>query len=148
MIQSPHGDWVHIREVERLQDDLEASQKAKAVLMARLAELEAAPPVEIPEFIAGGRLFGWVSPDDARKFNSGRKDYCRVFKKRTPLFCMPLSNVLGPNHYQKPPVGEVVTIGDGHKTKVLRHCPEGLVCEGLIDLEMVATKWSWNPCKD
>lgn len=153
MIQSPHGDWCHVRDVEGLQDELERSLKALDPLKARIAELEAqlaqVKPVESVERLAEGyRLFGWANPNDARSFNSGKKDYCRLFKKRTDIFCMPVSNALGPNHYQKPPLGELVTIGDGHKTKVLRHCPEGLVCEGLIDLEMIVTKWSWNPCKN
>ena len=156
MIHSPHGDWVHISDVQRLEDDLDARQAAQRTLMARLAEVEAElaelkaapPPVAEPAHVAGGRLFGWVAPHDARLFNSGRKSSCRVYKKRTELFCMPLSNLLGPNHYQKPPVGEVVTVCGGLKTKVLAHCPEGLVVEGVIDLEMIATKWSWNNAKE
>ena len=148
LMPSPHGDLVEYREVFKLEEEIESLRKALQAEQERSAVLASRPAVEAQPAAAGGRLFGWVNPDAARQFNSGKSAYCKVFKKRTAVFCMPLSNALGPNHYQKPPVGEVVTVCDGHKTKVLRHCPEGLVCEGFIDVEMIVTKWSWKPCKN
>lgn len=154
MIHSPHGDWVHISDVQRMEDALDASTASKrplhdriAALEAELADLKASPPPAAePGRVAGGRLFGWVAPHDARLFNSGRKSSCRVYKKRTELFCMPLSNLLGPNHYQKPPAGEVVTIFGGDSAVVTGHVPEGLtVSAGGIEFNV--TKWSWNNAK-
>lgn len=150
MIRSPHGDWVHAGDAMRLEDDLEASQKAKAALMARVAELEEElttlkADTTVARRSEGGRLFAWINPNDARRFNSGKTAYCKVFKKRTNIFCMPLKNILGPNHYQKPPAGEVVTVLDGERVKVLSHVPEGLAVVSESGEEFIAKKWSWNP---
>lgn len=137
---SPHGDYVEYCDLVALQDELEELRKRlAATTKARLdLELKAKPAA------AGGRLFGWVNPNDARKFNSGHKESCRVFKKKTEVFCMPLSNKLGPNHYQKPPVGATVTVLGGKPAVVIDHIEQGL----LVDLDGVpgrVSKWSWRP---
>lgn len=138
MVASPHGDWFHRSDVERLQDALE---EAQALILGLRVKLDAETPSE-PAGPAG-RLFGWVAPDDARKFNSGDKDSCRVFKKRTELFCMPLSNHLGPNHYQKPPIGATVKVVDGRDAVVVRCVTEGLTV-AVDGLEFNVNKWSWK----
>lgn len=143
LIPSPHGDYVEYRDVVALQDEVERLRKALQEVDRVAAERMQAIELQRKPAAAGGRLFGWVCPDDARKFNSGRKESCRVFKKRTELFCMPLSNTLGPNHYQKPPVGEVVTLGDGLMARVVAIVPEGLTVEAA-GIEFNVRKWSWS----
>ena len=140
---SPHGDYVEYLDVIALQEEVESLRKAVQAEQERNHVLASRPAVEVQPAAAGGRLFGWVCPDDARKFNSGRKDSCRVFKKRTDIFCMPLSNALGPNHYQKPPVGELVTVHDGLSVKVVGHTPEGIIV-AAGGIEFNVTKWSWS----
>lgn len=148
LMPSPHGDLVEYREVFKLEEEIESLRKALRAMQERNVVLASRPVVEAQPAAAGGRLFGWVNPDAARQFNSGKSAYCKVFKKRTAVFCMPLSNALGPNHYQKPPAGEVVTIHDGVSAVVDSHTPEGL-CVWLEDVSRInVTKWSWKPCKN
>lgn len=143
LIPSPHGDYVEYREVMDLEEEVERLRGRLQVATKARLDLEADVSRNAQPAAAGGRLFGWVCPDDARKFNSGRKESCRVFKKRTELFCMPLSNSLGPNHYQKPPVGATVTTGEGLSVEVVGHVPEGLtVAAGGIEFNV--SKWSWS----
>lgn len=147
LMPSPHGDLVEYREVFKLEEEIESLRKALQAEQERNAVLASRPVVDAQPAAAGGRLFGWVNPDDARRFNSGRKESCKVFKKRTAVFCMPLSNALGPNHYQKPPVDSKVTIEAGVFAVVHSHTPDGL-CVWLEDMSRInVTKWSWNPCK-
>lgn len=143
LIPSPHGDYVEYRDVMDLEEEVESLRKALLAEQERSHVLGSRHDAQPQPAAAGGRLFGWVCPDDARKFNSGRKESCRVFKKRTELFCMPLSNALGPNHYQKPPVGETVTTSEGLSVEVVGHVPEGLtVAAGGIEFNV--SKWSWS----
>lgn len=143
LIPSPHGDYVEYRDVLELEEEVQrlrkALQEVDRVVYERMQAIESkAQPAT-----AGGRLFGWVCPDDARKFNSGRKESCRVFKKRTELFCMPLSNAFGPNHYQKPPVGETVKIEGGIEAVVVSHTPGGIWVNSDRG-QFAVNKWSWK----
>lgn len=143
LIPSPHGDYVEYRDVMDLEDEIVRLRRRLQVATKARLELEADISRNAQPAAAGGRLFGWVCPDDARKFKSGHKESCRVFKKRTELFCMPVSNILGPNHYQKPPVGAVVTVLDNRPAKVLEHVDQGLLVE-LDGVPGVVSKWSWK----
>lgn len=143
LVPSPHGDYVEYRDVLELEEEVERLRKALEREQYQNKVNAMLPPAQAQPEPAGGRLFGWVNPDDARRFNSGRKESCRVFKKRTDVFCMPLSNVLGPNHYQKPPVGAVVTMERGDIASVTAHTSAGLqvACPGGV---FEITKWSWK----
>lgn len=143
LIPSPHGDYVEYRDVMDLEDEIVRLRRALLAEQERSHVLASRSAAQVQPAAAGGRLFGWVCPDDARKFKSGHKESCRVFKKRTELFCMPVSNILGPNHYQKPPVGAVVTVLDNRPAKVLEHVDQGLLVE-LDGVPGVVSKWSWK----
>lgn len=141
LFPSPHGDLVEYRDAAALEEEVERLTRALADERDRIMKAASSPSMHA---VAGGRLFGWVNPNDARKFNSGHKESCRVFKRKTEIYAMPLSNLLGPNHYQKPPTGELVTINDGLTAEVIGHVPEGLtVAAGGIEFNV--TKWSWKP---
>lgn len=141
MVRSPHGDWVHARDVESMQDELEAAKATIARLEGEVAEARNLEPVT--ELVGRHyRLFGFVNPDDARAFNSGKKDRIRVFKKRTEVFAMPVMNDRGPNHYQKPPPGTTVKVFGGD-AMVVTHHPDGLIVE-VSGIEFLTTKWSWR----
>lgn len=133
IIPSPVGDYVLFSDVAEL---LEEAAKLRAEAMKPKAPDRSQRTLADP----GGRVFGWVSPDDARLFESGKKDSCRVFKKQTGLFCMPLNNTLGPRHYQKPPAGVVVKVLDGLDAVVTGHTSAGLTVEAS-GLEFEVTKW-------
>lgn len=143
LIASPHGDYVEYRDVMDLEEEVERLRKALLDEQERSYVLGSLPAVEAQPAAASARLFGWVCPDDARRFNSGRKESCRVFKKRTEAFCMPLSNTLGPNHYQKPPVGAVVTVEGGIEAVVVSHTPGGLWVNSDRG-QFAVGKWSWK----
>lgn len=146
LMPSPHGDLVEYREAFKLEEENERLRKALEEVDRLAAERMKAIESQAGPAPAGVRLFGWINPDAARQFNSGKTSYCKVFKKRTPVFCMPIMNALGPNHYQKPPIGETVKIHDGLSVEVTGHVPEGLtVAAGGIEFNV--DKWSWNPCK-
>lgn len=122
LIPSPHGDLVNFRDVERLMEELESLRNQEPK----------------PE-----RVFGWVSPSDARKFMSGQRESIRVFKMQTPLFRMPLRCDKGPNHYQKPPLGALVTVLGNRQAKVLEHVEQGLSVE-LDGVPGIVNKWSYK----
>jgi hypothetical protein len=142
MAQSPHGDWISARDVDDLQDELERAKAKSSSLTGELVALRAQKAVEKPA--ERRRMFGYVNPDDARSFLSGSKESCRVFKRKTDTFCMPLANALGPNHYQKPPLGTLVTVNGGELQVVVKHVDEGIVCEDAYCIREVHTKWSWK----
>lgn len=141
LFPSPHGDLVEYRDVVALEDEVERLTKALADERDRIMKAASSPSMHA---VAGGRLFGWVNPNDARKFNSGHKESCRVFKRKTEIYAMPLSNLLGPNHYQKPPVGAVVRIEGGVEAVVVSHTPGGLWVNSDRG-QFSVTKWSWKP---
>lgn len=123
LIPSPHGDLVNFRDVEQLMEELESLRNQE-------------PKSE--------RVFGWVSPSDARKFLSGHRESIRVFKMQTPLFRMPLRCDKGPNHYQKPPLGATVKVEDGIEAVVVSHTAGGLWVSSDRG-QFAVNKWSYKP---
>ncbi|WP_288937008.1 hypothetical protein [uncultured Sphingomonas sp.] len=142
MAQSPHGDWVSARDADDLQDELERAKAKSSSLAGELVALRAQKAVEKP--IERRRMFGYVNPDDARSFLSGSKESCRVFKRKADTFCMPLANALGPNHYQKPPLGTVVTVLGGLTMRVVSWTDAGLLVQDAFGNAEEVDKWSWK----
>lgn len=148
MVASPHGDWFHRSDVQRLQDELEAALKALKDAKAEVAQASSvAPRTDLP-----GKLFGFVNPDEVRRYKSGRQRQCRVVLRESEAFNMPLLNLLPPNHYQKPSPGTVVMAwqgaetGTGPQAVVFGHHPDGIIVK-YVDgdgSEQLLTKWVWR----
>lgn len=132
IVRSPHGDWVHYRDVEDLQDEVEALRK-------KVAALEA---VEVPAASAG-HLFGYAVPSDAQRFLSGVRRDIRLYRNASAMFCFPVSFELSPNHYMKPPVGATVRLPDNSQAVVKGHEKGGLVVV-VGNHSFSAKKWSYN----
>lgn len=133
MTRSPHGDWIHYRDVEDLQDEVEALRK-------KVAALEA---IEVPAASAG-HLFGYAVPSDAQRFLSGVRRDIRLYRNASAMFCFPVSFELSPNHYMKPPVGASVRTVDNRILIVKSHCKEGIICHDAENVNELLTKWSYN----